>query len=255
MVRVKKVSLIITSFNSEKYLSNLKKWIYYAADIVEEIIVVDDCSTDDTVTKLKALNIGKLRILSTQSNTGRPAIPRNIGINSAIGDWVVLCDIDDIIIPTYLKFLQQQETDKIYTGTKLNFSNDMNINLNYKINYELRKNISRNILKYKNMITLSGAAIPNKIAKNHVFQNEPLEDWIYWKQISASGVDFVKLTDCPVFYSNEITLSPSKSKQIKRVAQHLGVIGISMYLIYYFRLIIWEKILAKRYFNNFENTH
>ena len=61
-----------------------------------EILVIDDCSTDDTVEVVRALarDIRSLRLLSTPANGG-PAAARNVGLREARADWIALLDSDD----------------------------------------------------------------------------------------------------------------------------------------------------------------
>jgi succinoglycan biosynthesis protein ExoO len=61
-----------------------------------EILVIDDCSTDNTVEVVKALGreIPSLRLLSTPANGG-PSAARNVGLREAKADWIALLDADD----------------------------------------------------------------------------------------------------------------------------------------------------------------
>ena len=61
-----------------------------------EILVIDDCSTDNTVEVVEALRreIPSLRLLSTPVNSG-PSAARNVGFRAAKADWVALLDADD----------------------------------------------------------------------------------------------------------------------------------------------------------------
>jgi succinoglycan biosynthesis protein ExoO len=61
-----------------------------------EILVIDDCSTDDTVEVVRALapEIPSLRVLSTPANGG-PGAARNVGLRAAKADWIALLDSDD----------------------------------------------------------------------------------------------------------------------------------------------------------------
>jgi succinoglycan biosynthesis protein ExoO len=73
-----------------------------------EILVIDDCSTDNTVEVVKALarDIPSLRLLSTPANSG-PAAARNIGLRAAQGDWIALLDSDDAWKPRRLERLSE----------------------------------------------------------------------------------------------------------------------------------------------------
>ena len=71
-----------------------------------EILVIDDCSTDDTVEVVQALaqQIPSLRLCSTPVNAG-PSAARNVGLRAAKGDWIGLLDADDAWKPGRLQRL------------------------------------------------------------------------------------------------------------------------------------------------------
>jgi succinoglycan biosynthesis protein ExoO len=73
-----------------------------------EILVVDDCSTDNTVEVVKALarDIPSIRLLSTPTNSG-PSAARNIGLRAAKADWIALLDADDAWKPGRLERLSE----------------------------------------------------------------------------------------------------------------------------------------------------
>jgi succinoglycan biosynthesis protein ExoO len=73
-----------------------------------EILVIDDCSTDNTVEVVKALGreIPSLRLLSTPANSG-PSAARNVGLRAAKGGWIALLDSDDAWKPARLKRLSE----------------------------------------------------------------------------------------------------------------------------------------------------
>jgi succinoglycan biosynthesis protein ExoO len=73
-----------------------------------EILVIDDCSTDNTVEVVKALarDIPSIRLLSTPANGG-PSAARNVGLRAAKADWVALLDADDAWKPGRLKRLSE----------------------------------------------------------------------------------------------------------------------------------------------------
>ena len=69
-----------------------------------EIIVVDDGSTDDTLSYLKPF-LDRIRIIR-QKNSGA-ASARNKGIHHARGEYIVCFDHDDILFPYALKIYKQ----------------------------------------------------------------------------------------------------------------------------------------------------
>lgn len=60
-----------------------------------EIIVIDDASTDDTVERIKALNIPNLHLIQMIENGGS-SVARNKGLDSATGTYIAFQDADDI---------------------------------------------------------------------------------------------------------------------------------------------------------------
>ena len=73
-----------------------------------EILVIDDCSTDDTdeVVRVLGREIPSLRLLSTPVNGG-PSAARNVGLREAKADWIALLDSDDAWKPGRLKRLSE----------------------------------------------------------------------------------------------------------------------------------------------------
>ena len=73
-----------------------------------EILVIDDCSTDDTVEFVRTLGreIPSLRLLSTPANGG-PSAARNVGLRAAKADWIGLLDADDAWKPGRLERLSE----------------------------------------------------------------------------------------------------------------------------------------------------
>lgn len=59
-----------------------------------EVIVVDDCSTDETVRLVRSLDDPRVRCISLDKNSGAQAA-RNRGIMEARGDWIAFQDSDD----------------------------------------------------------------------------------------------------------------------------------------------------------------
>lgn len=99
------VSVIITSYNYARYLerairSALNQSLPASA---YEVIVVDDCSTDETHNILDNY-AEEVKVLKQEKNAGLSA-SRNIGIKKAKGQFVVFLDADDYIQSDLLKVL------------------------------------------------------------------------------------------------------------------------------------------------------
>ena len=100
-----KVSIIIPMYNSEKYIAECLNSILGQTFKDFEVIVVDDCSTDDSV-KIVEDYIpkfeGRLQLLHMEKNSGHAALPRNKGLDAARGDYVYFVDSDDLLVESAL---------------------------------------------------------------------------------------------------------------------------------------------------------
>ncbi len=92
-----KVSIILTTYNSESQIQEVIHSIrnqHGSGDLFTmELIVVDDCSTDNTI---KILQSEKIPFLSTKINSGGPNKGRNIALKKCTGDYICIADHDDI---------------------------------------------------------------------------------------------------------------------------------------------------------------
>lgn len=99
------VSVVMPAFNAARTIENSIRSVLRQTCGDLELLVVDDCSTDDTaqiVSKI-ARDDCRVRLIESQSNSGSPATPRNIGINNAQGRYLAFLDSDDSWVPGKLE--------------------------------------------------------------------------------------------------------------------------------------------------------
>ena len=103
---MKKVSVIVTTYNSESSINETIKSILEQDGIGVrfqiELIVIDDCSTDQTINIVSKTGA---TILSTTGNSGGPNAGRNIGLKHATGDFICIVDHDDMWNPVRISKL------------------------------------------------------------------------------------------------------------------------------------------------------
>ena len=102
------VSIIIPMYNAEKYVGECLDSILAQTFTDYEVIVVDDCSTDNSravVESYKKKFGGKLRLINRAVNSGNPGPPTNDGIILSRGEYLLLLDNDDAIVKTALEEL------------------------------------------------------------------------------------------------------------------------------------------------------
>lgn len=91
------VSVVMPAYNASRTIASSIKSVQRQSYVNWELLVVDDCSTDDTVLIVKGLSTidSKIRLISLAKNSGRPAYPRNVAIKEAAGDFISFLDADD----------------------------------------------------------------------------------------------------------------------------------------------------------------
>lgn len=93
-----RVSVIIAAYNVEKYIARAIHSALDQAGVDLEVIVIDDCSTDQTRTIARNINDPRLRLICLSQNGG-PGASRNAGLAAAQGDWIAILDGDDAFAP------------------------------------------------------------------------------------------------------------------------------------------------------------
>ncbi|MCH7827872.1 MAG: glycosyltransferase [Bacteroidetes bacterium] len=98
------ISVVIPAFNSGKFIRETIESVLNQSCKDFEIIVVDDESTDNTVSILKDLSNKDKRINYYQiPHNGRPSVPRNYGVEKSNGEFVAFLDADDIWVKNKLE--------------------------------------------------------------------------------------------------------------------------------------------------------
>jgi glycosyltransferase involved in cell wall biosynthesis len=101
------VSCIIPVYNADKYLKQgIDSLLSQTYDNIE-IILIDDCSTDDSwnICEQYAARHATILAVKTQSNSGAPLRGRELGIKHSQGDWITFMDCDDYVSPLYIEHL------------------------------------------------------------------------------------------------------------------------------------------------------
>lgn len=117
------VSVIITTYNRAHLLGRAVESVLKQTYHDFEIIIVDDCSSDDTKEIVRGFKDHRLRYIRHEQNRGN-AISRNSGIYSARGKYIAFIDDDDEWLPNKLKLqvnrMEESPEDValIYTGSR-----------------------------------------------------------------------------------------------------------------------------------------
>ena len=97
------VSIIMPSYNTARFIKESIESVQAQSYSDWELIIVDDCSTDNTDGVVKEyLQDTRIRYLKNQRNSGA-AVSRNYALREAQGKWIAFLDSDDTWEPTKLE--------------------------------------------------------------------------------------------------------------------------------------------------------
>ncbi len=103
-MREKLVSVIMPTYNAGKYLADSIESVLSQTHSNLELLITDDCSTDNTRDILESYSKKdkRVKVLYLDKNSG-PGIARNKSIERANGRYIAFCDCDDRWFPDKLE--------------------------------------------------------------------------------------------------------------------------------------------------------
>jgi glycosyltransferase involved in cell wall biosynthesis len=117
------VSVVIPAFNGARFLVETLQSVFGQSRPVDEVIVVDDDSTDETrdlVRSQARCAPTPVRLIELARNSGGPAHPLNVGIDAARGEFIVPLDQDDLMTPDRVRrqvdFLEEHDDCPLVFG-------------------------------------------------------------------------------------------------------------------------------------------
>ena len=123
-MKIPAVSVIIPMYNAEKYITACLESILAQTFQDFEVIVVDDCSTDNSFALAESFIPkfgGRMILAQLEKNTGcEGSAPRNVGLKNSRGEYIFFVDADDFLVETAIEILYtaatQYSADVVYTS-------------------------------------------------------------------------------------------------------------------------------------------
>ena len=107
-----KVSIVMPSYNHEKYVKEAIQSALNQTYQNFEIIITDDASTDNTVAEIKKIKDPRIKLICFGKNQGG-SVAVNNGIEQSNGQYIAILNSDDVFLPDKLekqvKFLDEHE--------------------------------------------------------------------------------------------------------------------------------------------------
>jgi len=187
------VSIIVPVYNAERYIEETIESVISQTYGNWELLVVDDCSTDNSISIINRYveKHDNIFLINSECNSGGPATPRNIGIKRSAGEYIAFLDADDVWLDIKLEKqlldFKNNNVDIVSSNASYIDQNGNNVKPvdNELIHYlfKLLGVRDRRKIFYMNFININSAVIKRK-AIDVVFNTDnsfiAIEDWLFW---------------------------------------------------------------------------
>ncbi|MDW1996609.1 glycosyltransferase family 2 protein [Vibrio sp. 299] len=176
------VSVIMPVFNGQNTIVNSINSILEQEYKKIELIIIDDCSSDDTLSLVSKIDDPRITVIKNENNLG-VAETRNKGIKISQGQYIAFLDSDDIWHKDKLSLqISAMKKYKVYCshgsyGLMSSSGDDMNQVIQAKLIVN-----SKDMMKYNHIGNLTGIYDQNKLGK---FYQKPVghEDYYMWNEV------------------------------------------------------------------------
>ena len=212
------VSIITPSYNSAKYIAETIKSVQNQTYSNWEMIIVDDCSSDNTEELIKEIQLTDSRIhfFKLDQNSGS-GIARNKGIEYASGNYMTFIDSDDIWFSDFIKnsieAIQTSKTPFVFSSYRR--SND-NLEFVYSDFIVPQKVTYKDILKSNSISCLTAFLDIKILGKKYMPKIRKRQDMGLWLQYLKEIPYAYGIQDPQAIYRiRENSLSRNKSNLLK----------------------------------------
>lgn len=255
-MKLTKVSIITPTYNSSKYIEDTIKSIISQTHENWELLITDDCSTDDTIEIIKKYILldSRIKLYKLDKNSGS-ALARNNSIKFSKGIYLAFCDSDDIWdshkLENHIKF--HQEKNVLFSFTNISIANDKGLIIlkrqsviKHKVNY-------RSLLK-NNYIPTSTVLINKTLFSKYNFPDyRKKQDYILWLEIlKKESIEAHFFDSCLTTYrkhKNQITNNKFKliplHYKILRETQDFNILNSFLYTLSWGAIGFYKHFLKK----------
>ena len=212
------VSIITPTFNSEKFIAETIQSVQSQTYENWEMIIVDDCSSDETFLIISnfSKNDNRIKIHQLKNNFGA-GVARNEGVNLATGRFISFLDSDDLWKPSKLK---KQVEFLISNNLPFTFSFYERINEDGKQLNKIvgcPKKLHYFQLFFCNFIgNLTGIYDVSYFGKINISSIRKRQDWIMWLSILKKTKIALPIPESLAYYRVRVnSISASKYDLIK----------------------------------------
>jgi glycosyltransferase involved in cell wall biosynthesis len=259
------ISVIIPCYNRAHLLQRAINSVLEQTYQDFQLIIVDDCSKDNTESVVTTFNDPRIRYFRHEHNKGAPAT-RNTGLSQSSGDYIAFLDSDDAWLPTKLEE-QMAAFENEAKECGLVFCRLLKEGVESKSPPALNDNATWQKILVSNFVgTFSTPLIRKKCFETSGLMDETLQssqDWDLWIRIAQNHRFFYIEKPLVVYFpqANSITRTDKAKYQgyraikekyavnIKKLPYHLRSdfhfnIGVNYYWNSYFAFTLYHFICS-----------
>lgn len=187
------VSVLMPAYNGEKYIEEAIRSVMAQTISDWELVVIDDCSQDDTrfIVQSLALEDDRIRLYRNLRNLGA-ARARNRGLDLCRGEYVALLDCDDVWYPKKLEkqltLARQEQADIVYCGYAIVDGSGRKCCRDFIV----PESTDMESTLVQSVISCSTALLGKNVTTRYRFpENEYHEDLALWLQLLGDGLKAV----------------------------------------------------------------
>ncbi|QIZ10387.1 glycosyltransferase family 2 protein [Priestia megaterium] len=237
------VSIITPTYNASKFITETIHSVKEQTFTNWEMIIVDDCSSDNTVdiVKQEMVHDSRIKLFELKENSG-PANARNRAIAAAKGNYLAFLDSDDLWLPQKLErqvvFMEENDLAFSYTDYRIMNENGEKTDVVFRVPPKLEY---KSLLKNTMIGTLTVLLDKRKVGVVQMpLYRDCSEDFGLWLSILSKGIHAYGLNEELAIYRKCVhSLSSNKLKSAQktwntyRKVQKINIAAALWYFVNY----------------------
>jgi len=216
-------SVVMTTYNGSRYVRETIESILNQSFKDFEFIIIDDCSSDNTVEIVNSYKDNRIKFFQNQKNLGISRT-RNRGLELARGNYIFATDQDDVSLPCRLEVqirFMQEHPDMVMIGSSAKEWRNGEISSVYKP--ESRPEILHWRLFSRCGIVHSSICIRNDILKRYSICYDPAyhyaEDFVLFHKLAERGRIAILPDDLVIYREHETNASVKFNSEMEQNGQ------------------------------------
>ncbi|WP_041809173.1 glycosyltransferase family 2 protein [Evansella cellulosilytica] len=247
------ISIITPTYNSENYIADTIESVLAQTLDDWEMIIVDDCSTDNTTSVIRSYveKDERVKLIQLEKNSGA-AIARNTAISHSVGKYIAFLDGDDQWLPEKLeKQLQyMQEKGASFSFTKYKTMDQKGEETGTIVDAPETVNYHQ-LLKHNVIGCLTVMLDVEKVGQVKMVDIRSRQDYVLWLELCKKGFEAHGIQEVLAKYRvSQHSLSSNKVKMAKqnwKVYREIEDLSLLKSLWYFINYAFYK--LSKSLFN------